>query len=130
MNINFQKMKRLFRSFGFAWKGIKSVFRTESNMKIHVSVAIFVVVMGFLLQISQSEWLAVIFCIGLVICSEMINTAFETLVDKVSPEKDPLAGKTKDIAAGAVLICAGISVVVGVIVFLPKLIKFLASLLY
>ncbi len=121
-------MKKLFQSFGFAWKGIRAVFSTENNMKIHISVAILVVLFGFLFQISLGEWLAVLICIGLVISSEMINTAFETLVDKVSPEKDPLAGKTKDIAAGAVLINAAISVVVGLIVFLPKVIKFLLSL--
>lgn len=115
-------MRRLFKSFGFAWKGIRAVFTSESNMKIHGVITVMVIILGWLLQVSALEWIAVLLCIGLVFAAEMFNTAFETLVDKVSPEKDPLAGKTKDIAAGAVLVTAIISVVVGVIIFLPKLI--------
>jgi diacylglycerol kinase len=116
-------MKRLFRSFGFAWKGIKSVITTEINMRIHLTVAILVVAAGFLFRISHFEWIAVILCIGMVFSAEMLNTSIETLVDKVSPHKDPLAGKTKDIAAGAVFITAIISVIVGILVFLPKIIS-------
>ena len=75
-------------------------------MKIHVGVAVLAVGFGFVLQISSVEWIAVIICIGLVFSAEMINTALEILVDKVSPQKDPVAGKIKDISAGAVLIAA------------------------
>ncbi len=114
-------MGRLTKSFGYAWKGIRSVFSTEQNMKIHVGVAVLAVGFGFVLQISSVEWIAVILCIGLVFSAEMINTALEILVDKVSPQKDPVAGKIKDISAGAVLIAAIISVLVGVLIFLPKL---------
>ncbi len=117
-------MKRFFRSFGYAWQGVKAVFASEKNMKIHVAVALLVVFFGFVFRISATEWIAVVICIGLVFSAEMFNTAFETLVDKISPEKDHLAGKTKDIAAGAVLLAALISVVVGILVFLPKLIQF------
>ena len=117
-------MKRLLKSFGFAWQGIKAVFTSEPNMKIHAAVAILVLIFGFIFSISSTEWIAIVICIGLVFSAEMFNTAFETLVDKVSPSKDPLAGKTKDVAAGAVFIAAIISVVVGVIIFLPKLICF------
>ena len=78
-------------------------------MKIHVGVAVLAVGFGFVLQISSVEWIAVIICIGLVFSAEMINTALEILVDKVSPQKDPVAGKIKDISAGAVLIAAIIS---------------------
>ncbi|HRG03383.1 MAG: diacylglycerol kinase family protein [Paludibacteraceae bacterium] len=116
-------MKRLLKSFVFAWQGIKAVFSSEQNMKIHVAVAITVIFFGFVFSISSAEWISVVICIGLVFSAEMFNTAFETLVDKVSPDKDPLAGKTKDIAAGAVLLAAIISVVVGIIIFLPKLIN-------
>ena len=115
-------MNRFLKSFGYAWQGIKAVFASEPNMKIHASVALLVVIFGFIFSISAAEWIAVVICIGLVFSAEMFNTALETLVDKVSPAKDPLAGKTKDVAAGAVLLAAVISVIVGVIVFLPKLI--------
>lgn len=115
-------MGRLTKSFGYAWKGIRSVFSTEQNMKIHVGVAVLALGLGYLLKISSVEWIAVVLCIGLVFSAEMFNTALEILVDKVSPQKDPIAGKIKDISAGAVLIAAIISVIVGVIIFLPKLI--------
>ena len=117
-------MKRLLKSFGFAWQGIKAVFTSEPNMRIHAVVALLVLIFGFIFSISSTEWIAIVICIGLVFSAEMFNTAFETLVDKVSPDKDSLAGKTKDVAAGAVFIAAIISVVVGVIIFLPKLILF------
>ena len=116
-------MKKLFRSFGFACKGIKAVISSEVNMKIHLTVAILVVAAGFLFRISNFEWIAVILCIGLVFSAELFNTSIETLVDKVSPNKDPLAGKTKDIAAGAVFVTAIISVIVGILIFLPKIIS-------
>lgn len=116
-------MKKLFRSFGFAWKGLKTAVSTEVNMKIHLTVAILVVAAGFLFRISNFEWIAVILCIGLVFSAEIFNTSIETLVDKVSPNIDPLAGRTKDIAAGAVLVAAVISVVVGLLIFLPKIIS-------
>ncbi len=121
-------MKRFFKGFTYAWDGIVAVFKSETNMKVHVSIAIAVIILGFLFRISQMEWLAILICIGLVFSSEIFNTAFETLVNKVSPEQDPLAGKTKDIAAGAVLVNAIISVVVGVIIFLPKLVLFILLL--
>lgn len=119
-------MNRLLKSFGYAWKGIKSVFRTEQNMKIHTAAAVLAIVGGFIFQLSGGEWIAVILCIGLVVSAEMINTAFETLVDVVSPNRDPIAGKIKDITAGAVLVAALISVIVGVIIFLPKLLHLFA----
>lgn len=118
-------MSRLIKSFGYAWQGIRSVFSTEANMKIHAGVAVLVIVAGFLMKISLVEWIAVMLCIGLVFSAEMFNTTIELLVDKISPQKDPVAGKVKDIAAGAVLIAACISVVVGVIIFLPKIIQWI-----
>ncbi|NLO69732.1 MAG: diacylglycerol kinase family protein [Porphyromonadaceae bacterium] len=113
-------MNRFLKSFGYAWKGIRSVFESEPNMKIHISITVLVVLFGILFKISIYEWIAVVLSIGLVLTSEMFNTAVETLADKISAEKDPLLGKTKDIAAGAVLISAIISAVVGLIIFVPK----------
>ncbi len=117
-------MNRLLKSFGYAWKGIKSVFKSEQNMKIHTVAAVLVIIGGFIFDISATEWIAVTLCIGLVVSAEMMNTAFETLVDLVSPNRDPIAGKIKDITAGAVFIAALIAVVVGLIIFLPKLLQF------
>lgn len=114
-------MKRLFKSFGYAVKGIKAVIFTEANMRIHIFVSVLVILFGFIFHISTSEWLACIICIGLVFSAETMNTAIETLVDMVSPERKPEAGKVKDIAAGGVFLAAIISVVVGIIIFLPRI---------
>ncbi len=114
-------MKRLMKSFGFAFRGIASAVKSETNMKIHLTISFFVLVFGIVFSISTFEWIACLLCMALVIGLEMVNTAIESVVDLASPEKHPLAAKAKDVAAGAVLIAAIISVVVGVIIFLPKL---------
>jgi len=113
-------MKKRIRSFGFAGKGIRSVFSTEPNMKIHITIAILVVICGFIFSINLTEWLFCLLCIGLVFGMEMMNTAIENVVDLASPKLHPLAGKAKDIAAGGVLICAIISVIIGLLIFAPK----------
>ena len=116
-------MKKRLKSFVYAWRGIRAVFSSEANMKIHVTIMLLVVIFGFVFQLSTMEWIACVLCFGLVVGMEMMNTAIENVVDLASPEKHPLAAKAKDIAAGAVLVCAIISVVVGVIIFLPKILN-------
>ena len=113
-------MNKRIKSFGFAFKGIKTVFTSEANMKIHVFIAILVLICGVIFNLSVTEWVLCLGCFGLVISMEMINTALENLVDLVSPEHHPLAGKVKDMAAGAVLVAAIISSIIGLIIFLPK----------
>ncbi len=113
-------MNKLIKSFGYAIKGIKSVFGSEANMKIHGFVGFVVVICGIIFKISINEWLLCLLCFGLVLSMELVNTAIETIVDLVSPDQNPLAGKAKDIAAGAVLISAIISATIGLIIFVPK----------
>lgn len=113
-------MNKRIKSFGFAFRGIKSAIISEMNMKIHIVIACMVVVSGILFHISTEEWLLCLICFGFVISMEMLNTAIECLVDLVSPEYHPLAGRAKDIAAGAVLISALFSALVGLIIFVPK----------
>jgi len=113
-------MNKTIKSFGYAGKGIRLVFQSELNMKIHLIVGAIVVICGFIFSISFTEWMLCLLCFGLVIGMEMMNTAIEKLVDLVSPNHHPVAGKVKDIAAGAVLICAIISVIIGLLIFLPK----------
>jgi diacylglycerol kinase (ATP) len=115
------KFKKRINSFGYAGRGIRIVFGTETNMKIHICIATLVMIGGFAFKISIVEWIACILCIGLVFGMEMINTAIENTIDLVSPNHHPLAGKAKDIAAGAVLICAITSVIVGLLVFGPRI---------
>ena len=98
--------KKQLRSFGFAWQGIKSCVGKEQNLSFHLITSTVVVVAGFLFGITRAEWLIIILCIGVVIAAELFNTAIERLVDLVSPGRHPIAGQVKDIAAGAVLVCA------------------------
>ncbi|MEJ8802606.1 diacylglycerol kinase family protein [Pontibacter sp. H249] len=108
-----------YNSFKFAFKGLAAVFRHEPNMHLHVIASIMVMVMAYRFNVTLTEWCILIFCIGLVWVAETFNTALETLTNLVSPEHNPLAGKTKDIAAGAVLLAAITAAVIGVIIFLP-----------
>jgi diacylglycerol kinase len=113
-------MKNRIRSFGYAFKGIKAVFGNEANMNIHLIMSILVIVCGFIFKISITEWMLCIICFGLVISLEMLNSAIENLVNLVSPEQNKIAGKIKDISAGAVLIAAICAAIVGLIIFAPK----------
>ena len=113
-------MKKRVQSFGYAFRGISEVFGSEANMKIHVVITVLVIIAGIAFSISLIEWIFCLICIGLVIGAEMMNTAIETIIDLASPEQHPLAGRAKDIAAGAVLICAIISVIIGLLIFVPK----------
>ena len=119
------KNKSLINSFKYACMGIKSAIKSERNMKIHVLATLIVTALGFILGLDPLEWVACIFSIVIVISSEMLNTAIETIVDLVSPNINPLAKKTKDIAAGAVLVLAIGALVVGLIIFIPKIINIL-----
>lgn len=113
-------MNKRIRSFGFAGNGIFQVFKSEPNMKIHIVLAVLVIISGFVFSISLMEWMLCLLCFGMVIGAEMINTAIEDIVDLVSPDHHPLAGRAKDVAAGAVLVCAFVSAIIGLFIFIPK----------
>lgn len=117
------KLKKIMNSFKYAWSGIKSAFNTEKNMKIHVYIMLLVIAFGFIFQINQVEWLVCIICFALVISGELLNTAIEIVVDIAMPNKDDRAKRAKDISAGAVLVLAFSSFVIGLIIFIPKLFK-------
>lgn len=114
-------MKKLFRSFGFAFTGMKELLKSEQNARIHLFISICVIIAGFVFCISAWEWCVVALCIGLVFAAEAFNTVVEKLVDHLFPHKHETARLAKDIAAGAVLFCALMAVVCGLIIFLPKL---------
>lgn len=109
------------KSFGFAIEGIITFFKTQHNTWIHALAAVTVIVFGFAFNVNKTEWCLLAVAIALVFISEMLNTAIEFLTDIVSPHYDPKAKKVKDVAAGAVLISAIAAVVIGLIIFLPKL---------
>lgn len=116
------KNKKLINSFKFAFKGIGSSLKSERNMKIHFTMMFLVIIAGMLLNISMWEWITCFILFGLVISLEMVNTAIEIVVDIVSPKYDVRAGRAKDIAAGAVLVNAIVAAIVGLLIFLPKVI--------
>lgn len=121
--------KRLANSFRYAWQGIVQSYRGEQNLKIHTFVAILVVVFGFFLKISYIEWLVCLLLIGLVLMSEFINTAIEYVVDLASPSVHPLAKAAKDTASAGVLMMAIISAIIGLVIFIPKIIDFIGGYL-
>lgn len=110
-------------SIHYAFKGILHVIKKEHNAWIQIIAAIVAIVLGFVFHISKTEWIAVILCIGFVISAEITNTSIEKLTDSVSPQESIKAGMIKDIAAGAVLVAALTAFVVGLLVFLPYLIR-------
>lgn len=99
-------------------------------MRIHLIVAALVVLFGLIFCISKVEWIVCLLCMGLVFGTELINTSIENIVDLVSPDHHPLAGKAKDIAAGAVLMSAIFSVIIGLIIFIPKLLNLFTTMYY
>lgn len=117
------KIKKLGDSFYYAGKGIKSAFKSERNMKIHFLFVLLVLVCGFAFEITLSEWQTCIILFGIVISLEVINTAIETVVDLVMPNIDPRAKLAKDLSAGAVLVVAITSAIIGLTIFIPKFLE-------
>ena len=103
-----------------ALKGVRFASR-ERNFRIDIVCALITIILGFVCQISAFEWLVVVACFGLVLGGEALNSALEYIVDLASPDYHVLAGKAKDCAAGAVLLFAAASFVIGCIIFIPKL---------
>ena len=112
--------KPLIQSFGFAFQGIGAVIRKERNFKIHMTMAVMVVLAGIVCRISVTEWCICLILFALVMSLEMVNTSIEAVVDLVTEERKPLAKLAKDTAAGAVLISAILAAIIGLIIFIPK----------
>lgn len=112
-----------FKGFYFAFVGIIESIKSEFNLKVHLCAAIVAVGMGWYFEISSNEWLWVCLSIFLVLASEVMNTAIESLANLVSSDYHPLVKKTKDAAAGAVLLLSVFALICGMIIFLPKLIE-------
>lgn len=109
------------KSFGFAFKGIAWLVRSQVNAKIHLVATFTILVLGLYLSLSITEWCLILICMGVVIALEAVNTAIEHVVDLASPEYHELAGKAKDLAAAAVLISVLFFAVVWSLIFIPKL---------
>ena len=107
------------RSFGHAFRGVGVLLRTQPNARIHAAATILVIAAGVSFGISRLEWALIALAVAIVWAAEALNTAIEFLVDLASPDLHPLAAKAKDVAAGAVLVAALGSAIVGVMVFGP-----------
>jgi len=109
------------KSSTHAFRGLGIVMKTTHNFWGHLFFSILAIYLGYILNISHFEWIALVFVIFIVLITETINTAIEVDIDLTSPEYHPYARDTKDIAAGAVLLSVILALVVGLIIFLPKM---------
>lgn len=122
-----KKNKKLINSFKCAIQGIIQAMKTERNVKIHITIMILVIISGIVFKIAKQEWITCIILFGLVISLELVNSAIETTVDIAMPEINEKAKKAKDIAAGAVLVSAISSAIIGLTIFIPKIIEFIKN---
>ena len=107
-----------------AWRGLEILFKTTHNFWLQIIFGLLALYMGIILHVSEIEWLFIVISIGIVIIAETLNTAFEIDIDLTSPNYHPYARDTKDVAAGAVLLSVILAMVVGGIIFIPKILFF------
>ena len=112
------------QAFRYAIRGIRQ-FVNEPHARIHLISTLVVIVLGFILTVSNTEWYILLICCALVLSLEAINSSLEHLTDIASPEIQPKAGLVKDIAAGAVLIASIFAAIIGLMIFVPKIIELL-----
>lgn len=115
------KIENRLKSFGYAFRGIGTMLRSQQNAWIHAVATVVVILAGFVFGLSRIEWCLIVLAIVSVWTAEALNTAFEFLCDVASPEYHPLVEKAKDVAAGAVLVCAVGAAVIGLLVFVPRI---------
>lgn len=113
------KIKRLKKSFVYAWRGLIKTFKEEQNFKVHTFVTIIVVLLGILCGISASEWALLVIVIGLVLLLEIMNSAVERVSDVLKPRINTYVKEIKDIMAAGVMLAVIIAVLVGLIIFWP-----------
>ncbi|WP_433743216.1 diacylglycerol kinase family protein [Falsibacillus pallidus] len=118
------KIRQFAASFMFAGNGLKYVMKNERNFKFHIGASIAAIILGILLSLEKWEWLILLLTISSVLSLEIINTAIEKAVDLVTEEYHPTAKLAKDLAAGAVLLAAIFSIIIGCVLFLPKIAHF------
>jgi undecaprenol kinase len=113
-------MQNFIKSFRYAFEGIIHAVKTERNFKFHLIAAVIVITTGLLSDLTYTEWFIILVLIGGVLSLELLNSAIERVVNLVTMERMPLAKQAKDLAAGAVLIFAIMSAIIGLLIFIPK----------
>jgi diacylglycerol kinase len=116
-------MKRI-ASFKYAFAGVVTFFSKDINGRIELAAATAVIIAGFIFNLAPNEWIAILLCIGAVLSIEMINAGIEKICDMIQPEYHPQIKIIKDIAAGAVLVSAVVSLIIALIIFTPKISSF------
>lgn len=115
------KIRRLIKSFGYALKGLHQMVKTEQNARIHLMATVTVLIAALLLGLTATEWCLILLCMALVWAAEAFNTAIETVTDHLFKERNETARIIKDVAAGAVFVCALAAAACGLIIFIPKI---------
>ena len=115
------RLRRIVRSFGYAFEGLALMLRSQPNFLIHLLAAALAVLIGLILHLNPVEFAILVLTIGLVLVTECVNTVLETVCDLVSPGYHPLVKRAKDISAAAVLVAAAASVVIAVLLYVPHL---------
>lgn len=121
----YPKTSSFWRSLGQAYRGILYSWKTQRHFQFHIFAGSLVLALAWWCQLTRVEWILLVFTIGSVIAAEVMNTAIELVVDLVQPDFDPLAGMAKDVAAGAVLVAAIQSVIIGLFIFGPLLYRWI-----
>jgi len=119
------RRKQFINSLGHAIDGFRYLYRTQNNVRIHIIITIGIIFLSIVLGISIFEWGLIILTMALVWITESFNTVYERLFDLVDPTVNPLVKIGKDVSAAAVLISAVVSIIIGILVFLPHLLEIL-----
>lgn len=123
MDLKDNQSTRFIHAFQYAVAGVIYAFKTERNFKIHSFAAILALLFAYFFSVTRIEWMLLILVIGMTMTLELINTALENVVNLITVEWHPLAKAAKDVAAGAVLVSSLMSVIIGLIIFIPRLIE-------
>lgn len=115
-------MRNFLKQVNFALQGIRYFISYERNARIQATIAVLAITAGFIFGISSTEWCHILLCMALVLCLEMVNTSIERICLLLSEEYHPVIKIIKDVAAGAVLVAAVVSAIIGVIIFLPHIV--------
>ena len=122
-------IKRLSSSLKFAFDGLKYAYKNEQSMTVHIIITILVIIFGVIFEISSLEWIVVVFCVGVMMCLELVNTSIEAAVDLVTEKYNEKAKVAKDVAAAVSVIFCFTSIIIGLIIFVPKVIDFIRSII-
>lgn len=114
---------RLFRSFGYALKGLFKTFREEQNLRIQTGVSLSVIILGLYFKIGSLEWVLLVLAITLVLVAEVTNSAVERITDVLKPRINTYVKEIKDIMAAAVLLSSLAAIIIGLFIFSPYLYK-------